>query len=113
MPVRLPWPKIPKHPAKNRCSSPSRSVCCAARNLTSACAIVNRTVLIRASRRIGKHDVPHERVEVAACADELAEGAHSRREGIELVDGETSFLVGSAEVREMVDQGLHLPGVHS
>src|SRR5215203_993303 len=44
-PATLPWPKIPKHPAKKRCSAPSRSTYWFARKRTSAWAIVSRTVL--------------------------------------------------------------------
>src|SRR5437660_10868186 len=46
MPVTLPWPKMPKQPSMNRCSTPSRSTCCAARKRTSACPIVTRRVFI-------------------------------------------------------------------
>src|SRR5262245_30354562 len=42
MPATLPWPKIPKQPAKNRCRSPSRSTYCCSRNRTSAWATVSR-----------------------------------------------------------------------
>src|SRR5919202_3366234 len=41
MPATLPWPKMPKHPAKKRRSTPSRSTYWLARNLTSAWAIVS------------------------------------------------------------------------
>src|SRR5713226_6304977 len=34
---------MPKHPLKNRCSTPSRSTYCTARNRTRAWAIVRRT----------------------------------------------------------------------
>src|SRR5919198_6631374 len=44
MPATLPWPKMPKQPAKKRCLTPSRSTCCAARKRTSACAVVSRRV---------------------------------------------------------------------
>src|SRR6266568_4659117 len=38
---------MPKQPAKNRCSTPSRSTRCAARNRTSAWAVVSRNVRAR------------------------------------------------------------------
>src|SRR5262245_51123547 len=43
-PATLPWPKMPKHPAKNGCRRPSRSLNCALRKRTSACAMVSRIV---------------------------------------------------------------------
>src|SRR5215212_4576061 len=43
MPATLPWPKMPKQPAKSFCSSPSDSEYCAPRKFTSACATVSRT----------------------------------------------------------------------
>src|SRR6476620_3643798 len=44
MPATLPWPKMPKHPAKNLLRSPSRSTNWLARNRTVAWATVSRTV---------------------------------------------------------------------
>src|SRR5918993_1343918 len=38
---------MPQTPAKNCCSTPSRSTCCWARNFTTACAMVMRAVSIR------------------------------------------------------------------
>ncbi len=45
MPATLPWPKIAQHPATIGSVSPSITVICLARNRTSACATVSRTVL--------------------------------------------------------------------
>ena len=45
MPATLPWPKIAQHPAKIGSFSPSITVIWLARNRTSACATVSRTVL--------------------------------------------------------------------
>src|SRR5262245_56974639 len=46
MPARLPWPKMPKQPAKNGCSIPSRSTYCRARNSMIACAVVLRSMVL-------------------------------------------------------------------
>src|SRR5579864_3651373 len=43
-PATLPCPKMPKHPPKKRCSAPSRSTCCAARNRRRACPTVSSMV---------------------------------------------------------------------
>src|SRR3954471_12676933 len=43
-PATLPCPKIPKQPGISRCRTPSRSLYWWARNRTTACATVNRTV---------------------------------------------------------------------
>src|SRR5215210_7654623 len=45
-PATLPCPKMPKQPSTSRCSTPSRSLYCWARNRTTAWATVRRTVLI-------------------------------------------------------------------
>src|ERR1700754_881187 len=44
MPATLPWPKIPKQPAKNLLRSPSRSTYWLARKRTVAWETVSRTV---------------------------------------------------------------------
>src|SRR5574341_2335502 len=44
MPAMFPWPKMPKHPAKNRWVSPSLSTYFCVRNRTTACAVVRRIV---------------------------------------------------------------------
>src|SRR5262245_47144083 len=61
MPATLPWPKIPKHPPKKTCSTPSRSTTCCARKRTSACAAVRRTVpvAVTARRPLGDGLVDH------------------------------------------------------
>ena len=43
-PATLPWPKMPKQPSKNLCSTPSDSLYCWLRNLTVAWATVSCTV---------------------------------------------------------------------
>ena len=45
MPATLPWPKMPKQPAKSFCRSPSRSLHWLARKRTTAWATVRRTVV--------------------------------------------------------------------
>src|SRR5947209_1229089 len=53
MPATLPWPKIPKHPEKNRWRTPSRSTSCAARNRIRAWATVMVVVLVMWGSRRG------------------------------------------------------------
>src|SRR4051812_17737016 len=77
MPARLPWPKIPKQPAKKRCSTPSRSTYCAARKRTSACAAVCRTVPTFS-------DLGLDRLELVLELRQLAAAGHQARELLKL-----------------------------
>src|SRR5437870_13214634 len=54
MPATVPCPKIPKHPAKNRRSTPSRSTYCAARKRTRAWAAVIRGTVQLSQKRYGR-----------------------------------------------------------
>src|SRR4051794_5316743 len=80
MPATLPCPKMPRQPAKKRCSMPSRSTCCAARKRTSACAAVSRTpnapsVYVAAVRTSEKHARPRRALQPSVTRREVAERA--------------------------------------
>src|SRR5579864_6955485 len=61
--------------------------------------------------RIREHPIANDRREFMAGRDELAKSPPSRAEGVELVQGEAVFSVGTLEIREFQQKLMHNFGI--